>query len=416
MKSSEQQGDQTRGQNNSSKPQPDRWLKILIYLFLSIYGTMALVALLCNAAENYGPTLIKLTQSPSSAETSNSIQTSDSNKQIKEPDVRDYIQGQVDRSYNRFFTQISFTLSLIGIFVWLFRRSIIEQLNGEITDQLKIQEFIDTDNKLKAQLRKNEILLQLSMALPPEEVFFQVRTRSEVQNTLKGIARDFDRLKQKSISDAQEISELPNEYLNLTLNDYIVLGDAYFCLEKYKEAEVAYKEVIDREVTDSHPKAFFGLGSAFWQQGLEKQRQEQRSEANLLFKQAIDSYKNALSLDPYYFVAHVHEGLATRRLDGEQDARLLEGIECFKDALAIEPNYYRAWYNMACYYTLLSDPDIPEDPNKKKAIQCLKRAIQNAPKLCKDLAGKDPDFLKIRNTDEFPMLMQYNPFPNPDHI
>lgn len=413
---SEPQSNKPASQTGSSRRlTPERLLGILGTLYgLTIAGSLAYTIFLTYQSTQVDP---KVTQAAPTVTPTSQL------------DVKEYVERQVDRSYNRFFNQFNFALVLIGTSVWVFQNSVISQLREQLEKpvqkaaettareeaasvaQTKVAEYLreekvaakiaklfSADHKLQDQLRKNEIIVQLSMSLPLEEVFFQLRTSPEVQRKLGKIVEKLDSLKKESESRAKALSESLDTYLDLTFTDHIALGDAYFCLGKYQKAKLAYKKVTDEKETENYPKALFGLGSALWQQGLQKQKRGQ--EASYLFNQAIESYKNAIEADHYYFVAHVNKGLALRRLTNSDDEGLNKGIDCFDDALRIEPNYYRAWYNAACYYALLSEPNFTE------ALRCLKKAFELAPSLCKDLAETDPDFDKIRNDEDFQRLFQ----------
>jgi tetratricopeptide (TPR) repeat protein len=393
--------------------QNNKFAKGLLYLFGGVYGLMMLGSLGMNIwvmqkSANVDPTVTE----------------------INESEVKDYVERQVDRSYNRFFNQFSFALGLVGVSVWILRQSIIDQLREQLEKpvqkaaetaakeeaesvaqkkvveylreegvEAKIAELFSKDRKLKAQLQKTEIIVQLSMSLPTEEVFFQLQVPDEVQEPLKKIVSKLNELKKNSELGARALSESIDTYLALTFTDYIALGDAYFCFKEWKKAEVAYRKVTDEKETEKHPKALFGLGNALRKQGLEKQRQGQEEEAKNLLDEASKSYKKATETKSYYFAAaHVNKGFALRRLRNN-DEGLKEGIECFDAALEIEPNDYRALYNKACYYALLSQP------NTKAALRCLKRAIALTPARCKGLAEVDPDFCKIRDDEGFKHLI-----------
>ncbi|WP_414588845.1 TPR end-of-group domain-containing protein [Scytonema sp. PCC 10023] len=324
-------------------------------------------------------------------------------------EVRDYVEKEVDRSYNRFFTQYNFAIFLIGISVWLLRQSVIDQLkadvkkdveqrldvavksevekyiNNDVNIQHLLQDITGLDSKLKAELEKSRIVEELSMFIPPEEVFFQEQTDRKIQERLR-----------KLVSDITDHIESNKELLSLTVDDYIKLGDALYCLEEYEAAAEQYGKAVD-EHADAY-RALFGIGNALRKQGQKLEKEGQDQQANQRFHEAIKKYEKTIEINPYYFVAYVNKGLAHRRFQPGSEG-LEEGIKCFDQAIDISPNYYRAWYDKACYYTLLGEkPD--------KAMSYLKRAICIAPKQCKDLAKKDKDFCSIQGNERFIKLIR----------
>ena len=91
------------------------------------------------------------------------------------------------------------------------------------------------------------------------------------------------------------------------------------------------------------------------------------SNAGLMqFDDAIDSYKNALKINPHFAEAYYNMGIAQK---GTGD--LEEAIESYKQALKIKPNYVEAYYNMG---NLLKDKGDLEE-----AIESYKQALKIKP-------------------------------------
>jgi|TARA_B110000263_G_scaffold12354_1_gene10400 tetratricopeptide (TPR) repeat protein len=91
------------------------------------------------------------------------------------------------------------------------------------------------------------------------------------------------------------------------------------------------------------------------------------SNAGLMqFDDAIDSYKNALKINPHFAEAYYNMGIAQK---GAGD--LEEAIESYKQALKIKPNYVEAYYNMG---NLLKDKGDLEE-----AIESYKQALKIKP-------------------------------------
>ncbi|MBW4631694.1 MAG: tetratricopeptide repeat protein [Iphinoe sp. HA4291-MV1] len=276
--------------------------------------------------------------------------------------VRDYAEKEVDRSYGRFFTQFNFAIFLIGTSVWILRQSVINQLKADVEkdgerlrneseetirkylkqetdEQLKaaLQEYFNNkeidnnikralslDKKLKAQLEKSRIVEELSIFIPPEEVFFQEQTAPKIQERLE-----------KLVFKLEEHIKSHKELLSLTVDDYIKLGDALYCLENYEKAKEQYENA-----TQEHPDAYralLGIGNALLRQGEKQQREGQKEQADKLFNEAIeDYYKKAITINPYNFVAHVNQGLVYKRWKKNSEG-LKEAIKCLDEAIKILP-------------------------------------------------------------------------------
>ena len=56
----------------------------------------------------------------------------------KQPEI-DLIQKEVDRSYNRFFSQFNFAIFLIGTSAWIFRKSVVEQVRRDVEQDVMEQ-------------------------------------------------------------------------------------------------------------------------------------------------------------------------------------------------------------------------------------------------------------------------------------
>ncbi|GAX44169.1 hypothetical protein NIES4075_51860 [Tolypothrix sp. NIES-4075] len=235
------------------------------------------------------------------------------------PDTtRDYIEKEVDRSYGRFATQFNFAIFLIGTSVWILRQSVISQLKADVEKDLgatlrneleetiqkdvkeeadkqveagiksklddylsenkiadSLEKTLSLDRKLKAQLEKSRIIEELSMFIPPEEVFFQEQTDPKIQERLKKLVSELT-------DHIESHIESHKESLSLTVDDYTKLGDALYCLENYEKAEEQYKNAT-KEHSEAY-RALFGIGNALLRQGQNQQRQGQDEQADKLFQ------------------------------------------------------------------------------------------------------------------------------------
>jgi hypothetical protein len=89
-------------QNKSRNGSQGNWQKLLLGASITVYLLMSSGTVLSNLLSTTGGSPV--------------------------PEVRDYINKEVDRSYGRFYNQFNFALFLIGTSVWILRRSVVDQL------------------------------------------------------------------------------------------------------------------------------------------------------------------------------------------------------------------------------------------------------------------------------------------------
>ncbi len=160
------------------------------------------------------------------------------------------------------------------------------------------------------------------------------------------------------------------------LEDYIntamywnQLGLAYGESGKYKEAIKSYKQAIS--IDPDYAKAHSNLGYAYGESGR--------------YEEAIKSYKQAIRIDPDD--ADAHNGLGAAY--GES-GKYEEAIESYKQALRIDPDLAGAHYNLGLDYGGLG--------KYKKAIKSYKQVLKI-----------DPDFKKAHKSlgDAYGRLDKY---------
>jgi tetratricopeptide (TPR) repeat protein len=111
------------------------------------------------------------------------------------------------------------------------------------------------------------------------------------------------------------------------------LGTAYGELGKYEEAIESYKQAIriDPDVKEAH----YNLGTVYIKSGK--------------YQEAIESYKQAIRIDPDFADAHHNLGTAYGELGKHQEA-----IESFKHAIRIDPDHAGAHKNLGVAYVELN--------------------------------------------------------------
>ena len=127
-------------------------------------------------------------------------------------------------------------------------------------------------------------------------------------------------------------------------------GDYLYENGKYKEAIESYQEAI--RIKPDYVQAHCNLGDAYKKSGE--------------FPKAIESYKEAIRIKPDYVQAHYNLGNAYRK-SGE----FPKAIESYKQAIRIKPDYVQAYYNLGnAYY---------ESEDYPKAIESYKQSIRIKP-------------------------------------
>jgi len=147
--------------------------------------------------------------------------------------------------------------------------------------------------------------------------YYESGYKVEKGDTLWGIARDHG----VSLEDIIEANDIENP-------DFIKPGHRLIIPEK-PEAIESYKQAIriDPDYRDAH----FNLGLAYYNSGK--------------YEEKIESYKQAIRIDPDYADAHYNLGNAYGR-----SGKYEEAIESYRQALRIDPDDARAHYNLGYVY------------------------------------------------------------------
>ena len=148
-----------------------------------------------------------------------------------------------------------------------------------------------------------------------------------------------------------EIEEPQIKYLGpLTAEDWFDFGFAYDEAGMYREAAESFKQAI--RIKPDYAKAHFGLGSAYGKLGM--------------YKEKIEAYKQAIRIKPDYAEAHHNLGVAYLEAGKWNDA-----AEAFKQTIRINPEHLRAYYGLGVSYDELG--------TYKEAIKAHKYAIRINP-------------------------------------
>jgi tetratricopeptide (TPR) repeat protein len=156
-----------------------------------------------------------------------------------------------------------------------------------------------------------------------------------------------DKISSKSITAIKE-SGL-EDYMNTAMY-WNTLGSTYYKSGKYEEAIESYKQAI--RIDPDYAMAHYNLGLAYVESGK--------------YKEAIESYKQALRIDPDSAIAHYNLGVAY----GES-GKYKEAIESYKQVVRIDPDYADAHCNLGVAYY--------ESGMNKEAIEAFKQVVRIDP-------------------------------------
>ena len=133
-----------------------------------------------------------------------------------------------------------------------------------------------------------------------------------------------DKISSKSVT---EIKGSGIEDYEMTAEYWFYLGIAHADLGKHQEAIESFKQAIRLDPDDAD--AHLNLGAAYGELGK--------------WKESIKSFKQALRIDPDYAKAHYNLGTAYHNTGKYKDA-----IESYKQAIKIDPDDARAHNNLGC--------------------------------------------------------------------
>ncbi len=105
------------------------------------------------------------------------------------------------------------------------------------------------------------------------------------------------------------------------------------------------------------------------------------------YEKAIEKYDKAIELNPYFMAPRSNKSVCLKRL-----GKVLEAIDICTEMMSITDTYGDAYYNRACYYSILG--------KTVEAVYDLQKAI-NIDKKYKYMAKEDEDFDKIKDNQNF---------------
>ena len=133
----------------------------------------------------------------------------------------------------------------------------------------------------------------------------------------------------------------------VNIDAYFNLGNTYYSLGRYAEAEEAYRKVLAVQPNDF--QVYNGIGNC------------QNALGN--YSAAIDSYQSSINLKPNNFNAYNNMGNTYRNMNDHERA-----LAAYQKALELKPNNADVYYNLGMTHNLLGE--------KKQAVKMLSKAKQ----------------------------------------
>ena len=210
----------------------------------------------------------------------------------------------------------------------------------------------------------------------------------------------------KASQDALAPGEQPPE---LTADDFVSSGNAYFAAGDYERALTDYDQAL--VVRPDHPEAIMNRGSALYRLGRPDRALEAFDKALTLrpdhpamlmnrgsaltglgrHEEALQAYDQALAVRADHPETIMGRGNVLGRLGRREEA-----LQAYDQALALRANHPSTLYNRACMFSLWEKP--------AEALEDLRRAIEGN-SMYRQKAREDTDFDNIRDDPRFKELV-----------
>ena len=177
----------------------------------------------------------------------------------------------------------------------------------------------------------------------------------------RGMAKTYQKLKDtdKAIGNFRMAATVKPDYVEANYE----LGNLYFNLKKYKDAQEAFKKVLNLDANFQDGGVRKLLKAAYAKQG-----REYLGRKN--YRKAIEEYENATQLDPTDATNYYNLGLAAR-----QSRKYRQAENAFTTAVELNPKYAKAHRQLGDLYRITK--------KNSRAIRSYNRAINSDPN-CKD--------------------------------
>ncbi len=153
----------------------------------------------------------------------------------------------------------------------------------------------------------------------------------------------------------------------VNIDAYFNLGNTYYSLGRYSEAEEAYKKVLTVQPNDF--QAYNGIGNCHNALGE--------------YAQAIDAYKRSIALNSKNFNAYNNMGNTCRNMNDNEQA-----LAAYKKAMELKPNSADVYYNLGVTHNLLGQKEqakkmlskaqkMYQQQSNNNGVQRAERALNN---------------------------------------
>ena len=177
----------------------------------------------------------------------------------------------------------------------------------------------------------------------------------------RGMAKTYQKLKDsdKAIANFRMATTVKADYVEA----HYELGNLFFNLKKYKEAQAAFRAVLNLDGNFQNGNARTLLKGAYSRQGRDYLLRKN-------YRKAIEEYENATQLDPTDATNYYNLGLASR-----QARKYKQAESAFTTAVELNPAYAKAHRQLGDLFRLTK--------RNSRAIRSYSRAIDSDPN-CKD--------------------------------
>ena len=240
----------------------------------------------------------------------------------------------------------------------------------------------ETKELRKAIKTQNQSINTLMSLLKQEKEETQPKSQLagiDEESIKKALEKEPELRKIAKESDIDKLKEDLFETILSSAEGFFYKGNVYYHDGKFKEAIDSYTEAIKLNPKDAQAYANRGVAYAHLKQ----------------YERAIEDFNEAINITPKDAMAYNNRGLAYAYLKEYNKA-----IEDYNKAIKINPKDANVYFNFACMYALRN-----EEGDRGRMIEYLKKAIALNDKNKKD-AKEDKDFKKYWDDPDFKKLVE----------
>lgn len=350
--------------------------------------------------------------------------------------ISDRVQGSVNQTFGWTITLINFLTAVliafpigVAVIFWMLQQSITAKMENKIRDEIerevqkKLQDQITAELQARIEQFKQELIqqktqLQVEFSAVQHEkdrVILAISQMIEESDRLleglpkEGVIPPEMRTKMRDLTHQLEFLKEINPSLDLTAEDYVSQGDAFYYEQRYDKAIESYNQALN-------------LQPDFAKAWVQKAKALRRSNQ---FEAALEANDRALQIDPTFRSAWFGRMSTLLNLKRYEEAlvavdRMIEmnpleeawkwrgyiltKLGCYEEALSslnkaieLHPHMGGAYYCKAYFHLTQEQFD--------QVFDYLKTAIELHPKL-KETLKQDSDFDSIRNDEYFKPLFE----------